>query len=82
MPGTTPTPFFSWVIPNLLAALGLPSMTYEVKYLKEVGIKQVVILMKECNPPIKRVQISTGLPLKSFVCDCTPRTVEQVQGSV
>ncbi|PIK37941.1 putative dual specificity protein phosphatase 23 [Apostichopus japonicus] len=77
MPATTPPPFFSWIVPKLLASHGLPSTSAEVKYLEEVGIKHVVVLTKECKPPIEE-----GPNINwSFVeiIDFTPPTVEQVQ---
>ncbi|KAJ8033224.1 Dual specificity protein phosphatase 23 [Holothuria leucospilota] len=77
MPATTPPPFFSWVVPNKLAAHGLPSSASEVQYLEEVGIKHVAVLMKERQPPVEEAPSINW----SFIGieDFTAPTIQQVQ---
>lgn len=76
MPSTVPPPNFSWVIPNKLAAHGYPSEPSEVQYLEEVGIKHVVVLTKECRPPVDAGPNISWCFID--IEDFTPPSLEQV----
>ncbi|XP_071965044.1 uncharacterized protein [Antedon mediterranea] len=47
-----PPPYFSWVVPNLLAAHGFPTEPCHFEYLSSIGIRHMVSVATENRPDI------------------------------
>ena len=72
-----PPPFFTWVIPDKLAACGLPRSPKHIQYLWDVGIRHLVSLTAEFQPPM---QAAPNMNLvKMNIIDFHPPTMQQIE---
>ncbi|KAJ8355891.1 hypothetical protein SKAU_G00186850 [Synaphobranchus kaupii] len=74
---STPPPNFSWIEPNKLAGLALPTITTHYKYLLDSGIQHLVCLC-ETKPP--RYDTCPGLTLHHIAIeDFCPPSLDQIK---
>lgn len=73
----TPPPYFTWVIPDKLAACGLPRSPKHMQHMWDVGIRHLVSLTAEFHPPLQAVPNMNWVHMK--ILDFHPPTMQQVE---